>query len=75
MSLLNTLQRYASGDFKKNTRIDASYNEVKNVGVAKNTIKKYLFGHVRSSFLRVDFDEAALAVMLPVLQFRKGRPY
>ena len=47
-------------------------------------IKKYLYGHVRSSFLRVDFDEAALAVMLPwqlccpVQQFRKnyrGKPY
>tara|TARA_B100000287_G_scaffold1046_1_gene1031 strand:- start:3968 stop:4492 length:525 start_codon:yes stop_codon:yes gene_type:complete len=75
LSLLNTLQRYASGDFQRNTRIDASYNEVKNVGIARNTIKKYLFGHVRSSFLRVDFDEAALAVMLPVQQFRKGRPY
>ena len=25
--------------------------------------------------LRVDFDEAALAVMLPVQQFRKGSPY
>jgi len=25
--------------------------------------------------LRVDFDEAALAVMLPVQQFKKGKPY
>jgi len=34
-----------------------------------------LYSHVRSSFLRVDFDEAALAVMLPVQQFKKGSPY
>jgi len=34
-----------------------------------------LYSHVRSSFLRIDFDEAALAVYLPVQQFKKGSPY
>ena len=75
ISLLNNLQRYASGGMKPSTRIDATYDGIKNVRIARNTIKKYLYGHVRSSFLRVDFDEAALAVMLPVQQFRKGQPY
>src|SRR6056300_1059273 len=75
VSLLNNLQRFASGGMSKSTRIDATYDGVKNIGIAKTTIKKYLFGHVRSSFLRVDFDEAALAVMLPVQQFKKGSPY
>ena len=75
ISLLNNLQRYASGGMKPSTRIDATYDGIKNVRIARNTIKKYLYGHVRSSFLRVDFDEAALAVMLPVQQFKKGTPY
>ena len=75
ISLLNNLQRYASGGMKSTTRIDATYDGIKNVRIARNTIKKYLYSHVRSSFLRVDFDEAALAVMLPVQQFRKGQPY
>ena len=75
ISLLNNLQRYASGGMSKNTRIDATYDGIKNVGIARNTIKKYLYNHVMSNFLRVDFDEAALAVMLPVQQFRKGQPY
>jgi len=75
ISLLNNLQRYASGGMKSTTRIDATYDGIKNVRIARNTIKKYLYSHVRSSFLRVDFDEAALAVMLPVQQFRKGSPY
>ena len=75
INLLNNLQRYASGGMKSTTRIDASYDGIKNVSIARNTIKKYLYGHVRSSFLRVDFDEAALAVMLPVQQFKKGTPY
>ena len=75
ISLLNNLQRYASGGMKPSTRIDATYDGIKNVRIARTTIKKYLYGHVRSSFLRVDFDEAALAVMLPVQQFKKGTPY
>jgi len=75
VSLLNNLQRFATGGMKPSTRIDATYDGIKNVSITKNMIKKYLYGHVRSSFLRVDFDEAALAVMLPVQQFRKGQPY
>ena len=75
ISLLNNLQRFATGGMKPSTRIDATYDGIKGVSITKNMIKKYLYGHVRSSFLRVDFDEAALAVMLPVQQFRKGQPY
>ena len=75
VNLLNNLQRFATGGMKASTRIDATYDGIKNVSITRNMIKKYLYGHVRSSFLRVDFDEAALAVMLPVQQFRKGQPY
>ena len=75
VSLLNNLQRFATGGMKPSTRIDATYDGIKGVSITKNMIKKYLYGHVRSSFLRVDFDEAALAVMLPVQQFKKGQPY
>ena len=75
VSLLNNLQRFATGGMKPSTRIDATYDGIKGVRITKNMIKKYLYGHVRSSFLRVDFDEAALAVMLPVQQFKKGQPY
>ena len=56
----------------KKTKIDATYDDVKGIGLVKPTIKKYLYGHVRSQFLRIDFDEAALAVYLPVQQFRKA---
>jgi hypothetical protein len=75
VSLLDRLQRFATGGMSKSTRIDATYDGVKNIGIAKTTIKKYLYNHVMSNFLRVDFDEAALAVMLPVQQFKKGSPY
>ena len=76
-TLLEQLQRYATRgrDITSANSFDVSYNRVKNIPLVKNTIKKYLFSHVRSNFLRIDFDEAALAVYLPVAQFKKGSPY
>ena len=38
-----------------------TYDGIKNVRITRNMIKKYLYGHVRSSFLRVDFDEAVVS--------------
>ena len=73
--LLQFLHRFATGGMKSNTRINATWDGVKGFGVVKKTIKKYLYNHVRSSFLRIDFDESAMAVYLPVQQFRKGKPY
>ena len=33
-------------------------------------IKRYLYSHVRSNFLRINVDEMALAAYLPVAQFQ-----
>ena len=76
-SLLEQLQRYATRgrEITSANSFDVSYNRVKGIPLVKNTIKKYLFSHVKSNFLRIDFDEAALAVYLPVAQFKKGSPY
>ena len=70
--LLQRLQRYASGGMKPSTKFEATYDDVKGINLVKPTIKKYLYSHVRSQFLRIDFDEAALAVYLPVQQFKKS---
>ena len=56
VSLLNNLQRFVPWWYETST-IDATYDGIKGVRITKNMIKKYLYGHVRSSFLRVDFDE------------------
>jgi hypothetical protein len=70
--LLQRMQRFADGGLNEKTKIEAGYDDVKGIGLVKPTIKKYLYGHVRSQFLRIDFDEAALAVYLPVQQFKKA---
>ena len=76
-SLLERLQKFSTRgrEITRQNRFDVSYDRVKNIPLVKNTIKKYLFNHVRSNFLRIDFDKAALSVYLPVAQFKKGSPY
>ena len=76
-TLLQRLQRFSTRgrEISRQNSFDVSYNRVKNIPLVKNTIKKYLFSHVRSSFLRIDYDKAALSVYLPVAQFKKGSPY
>jgi hypothetical protein len=53
------------------TRFDVSWRRVKNIPLVKPTIKKYLYKHVRSRFLKIDVAQAAVAVYLPVQQFQK----
>ena len=76
-TLLTQLQTFnvQGGKVSSGNRFDVSYDRVKGIPLVKNAINKYLWSHVRSSFLRIEYDEAALAVYLPVAQFRKGRPY
>jgi hypothetical protein len=72
MRLLEQMQRFATGTkINPNMRFDVSYRRIKNIPLAKPTIKKYLFAHVRSRFLKIDATEAAIAMYLPVQQFKK----
>ena len=59
----------------KTTRLDIGWNRIKNLSMVKPAVKKYLYGHVRSNFLKIDLTEAAVAIFLPVAQFKKGKPY
>ena len=71
--LLETLQRFANNNtFDSGTRLSVSYNAVKSIPFIKPTIKHYLWSYVRSSFLRIDMDEAPISVYLPVQQFKKA---
>ena len=72
-ALLDELQKYASnGKFDSTTRLDVTYNMVKNVDLIKPAIKRYLWSHVQSNFLRIDTDEMAIAINLPVANFKKA---
>ena len=70
--LLEQMQRWATNNkMDSTTRFDVSWSRVKNIPLVKPTIKKYLYKHVRSSFLKIDLTQAAIAVYLPVQQFQK----
>ena len=65
-------------DFSNNTKFDEStflkitYNKVKSNSRVKPTIKRYLAGHVKSNFRRIDADEFTVAALLPVQRFQKA---
>jgi hypothetical protein len=70
-AFLQQLQSYSSNaKFDQSTKIQASYNAIKNNKYTKASIKRYLYSQVRSSFLRVNVNEMALAAYLPVAQFQ-----
>ena len=74
--MLERLQAFASNKkFDRTTRLNLGYDDIKNSNLFKPTIKKYLYAYTRSNYLRIDADEAAISIMLPVQQFKKGRPY
>ena len=73
MRLLERMQATATDrDFDKNTKFDVTYNDVKRLSIVKPTIKKYLYSYVQTGFLRINADEAATAIFLPVQRFKKA---
>ena len=71
--LLERMQATASDDrFDRNTKFDVNYDDVKRIKIVKPTIKKYLYSHIQTGFLRINADEAAIAIYLPVQRFKKA---
>ena len=65
-------------DFSNNTKFDEStrlvvdYKKLKNIKYVKPTLHRYLAGHTKSQFRRIDADEFTIATLLPVQRFKKG---
>ena len=73
MRLLERMQARATDrDFDSNTRFNVTYDDVKRLSIVKPTIKKYLYSYVQTGFLRINADEAATAIFLPVQRFKKA---
>jgi len=71
--LLEQLQQFATNTkFDQSTQLRVTYNAIRKIDLVKPAIKKYLFNYVRSNFLRVDVNEMAIAVYLPVARFQKA---
>ena len=70
--LLERVQKFANNNqFDSTTKIEAAYGDVASINLIKPAIKKYLYKQVQSGFRRIDVDEMAIAVYLPVANFKK----
>ena len=64
-------------DFSNNTKFDEStrlmvdYSKLKNINLIKPTLHRYLAGHTKSQFRRIDANEFTIATLLPVQRFKK----
>ena len=71
--LLERMQATATDSrFDSKTKFDVNYDDVKRIKIVKPTIKKYLYSYVQTGFLRINADEAATAIYLPVQRFKKA---
>ena len=58
--------------FDETTKIVANYSKLKGINLVKPTIHRYLAGHTKSQFRRIDADEFTVATLLPVQRFKKA---
>ena len=73
IKLLDRLVDYSNNtEFDYSTKLIVDYNKLKNIRLIKPTIHKYLAGHVKSQFRRIDADEFTVATLLPVQRFKKA---
>ena len=71
--LLERMQAKASDRrFDSKTKFEVNYDDVKNIKIVKPTIKKYLYAYCQTGFLRINADDAAIAIYLPVQRFKKA---
>ena len=73
IKLLDRLVDYSNNTaFDESTKLVVDYSKLKKVRLIKPTIHKYLAGHVKSQFRRIDADEFTVATLLPVQRFKKA---
>ena len=72
MRLLDRVVDFSNTKFDESTRLNVSYNALKNLRLVRPTIKRYLAGKVKSRFRRIDADEFTIATLLPVQRFSKA---
>lgn len=59
--------------YDETTRLKISYKALKNAGtIHKPCIKRYLYNHVRTKFIRINANEWDNAIFLPVEAFQKA---
>jgi len=72
IKLLDRLVDFSNNtEFDESTRLIVDYSKLKNIKLIKPTLHRYLAGHTKSDFRRIDADEFTIATLLPVQRFKK----
>lgn len=73
--LLNKLMEFASNDrLDDKTKIEVSWRLLSNASKYPEvapSVKKYLFGHVKSRMVEIPVDDMPIAIFLPCERFKK----
>ena len=70
--ILELVKKNSNTKFDESTVLAVDYSSLKNINLVKPTLKRYLAGHVKTQFRRIDADEFTVATLLPVQRFRKS---
>ena len=63
--------------YDRTTRLALTYSTLKRLSkfsLIKPCVKRYLYSHVRSKFVRIDANEWDIAIFLPIQKFKKAAP-
>ena len=72
LRLLDRLVDYSNNNkFDESTKLEVDYSRLKKIDLIKPCLKRYLAGHVKSKFRKVEADEFMIATLLPVQRFKK----
>jgi hypothetical protein len=76
VAIMNALDKTVRGrNYDEKTKLAISYNILKGLSkynMIKPCVKKYLYGHVKGNFVKIDANEWDIALFLPVQKFRKA---
>tara|TARA_B100001093_G_scaffold168004_1_gene160677 strand:+ start:5334 stop:5912 length:579 start_codon:yes stop_codon:yes gene_type:complete len=74
--LMDSLTKISTDkNYNKKTKLALSYNILKGLSkynMIKPCLKRYLYGQVKSNFVKIDANEWDIAIFLPVQKFRKA---
>jgi hypothetical protein len=77
-NMFSAIKRISGSKIDEKSKLAATYSMVNGISrlePLKNCVKKYLYSHLQSKFLKISPTYWDTAIRLPVAQFRKGRPY
>jgi hypothetical protein len=79
MNLMKKLYKYQTNDTTDaKTKLVLTYrllNTTKSLKTFKPCLKRYLYSHIRSNFLKIEYSEWNIALFLPTENFEKASKY